>query len=99
MRARKSWFGISLSSAHAVNTRYSDDNAKPHHATTGRTREFFARLGAGSLAHVEPCLDAGAFVAAAAGRESAAARGAGESTRVRGGEGGVRGGCGEGGFT
>ena len=54
-----------------------------HDATTWRTRKFFARLGAGCLAHVEPRLYAGAFVAAAAGRVSAAARAAGERTRVR----------------
>ena len=56
-------------------------------ATTCRTRKFCTRLGAGRLALVKPGLDAGAFVAAAVGREGAAGRGAGDDMRSgRGGE-------------
>jgi hypothetical protein len=62
-------------------------NRITHAAATCRTRKFCARLGAGRLALVKPCLDASAFVAAAAGREGAAGRGAGEDMRSgRGGE-------------
>ena len=62
MRARKSWFGISVNPAHAVRA------TKRRHIVAQRlTRELRACLGAGGLARCKPCLDAGALVAAVAG--------------------------------